>query len=127
GTERPALRQLGGSATCPTIAAEHPKLGRYYLYCDEDVPLLFTENETNTQRIFGVPNRTPYVKDGIDNYIVHGQKDAVNPEQKGTKAAAHYRVTVQPGASQVIRLRLTDRAAAAMAPGHGKSAKPFAD
>ncbi len=70
---------------------------------------LFTENETNTQRIFGVPNRTPYVKDSINNYIVHGQKDAVNPEQKGTKAAAHYHVTIKPGESQVIRLRLSDR------------------
>ena len=60
-------------------------------------PLLFTENETNTQRIFGVPNRTPYVKDGINDYVVHGQQDAVNPEQTGTKAAAHYRLTVEPG------------------------------
>ena len=51
--------------------------------------LLFTENETNTQRIFGVPNRSPHVKDGINNYVVDGQKDAINPEQKGTKAAAH--------------------------------------
>jgi hypothetical protein len=59
GTERPVLRQLGGSAICPAILAEHPKLGRYYLYCDGNVPLLFTENETNTQRLFGVPNRSP--------------------------------------------------------------------
>jgi len=69
---------------------------------------LFTENETNTQRIFGVPNRNPYVKDGINNYVVHGWREAVNPEQKGTKVAAHYHVTVQPGASEVIRLRLSD-------------------
>ena len=68
GTERPALRQLAGSATWPTVEAEHPKLGECYLYCDGNVPLLFTENETNTQRVFGVPNRTPYVKDGINNY-----------------------------------------------------------
>ena len=62
---------------------------------------LFTENETNTQRIFGVPNRSPYVKDGINNYVVHGQDGAVNPEKKGTKAAAHYRLTVGPGECQV--------------------------
>ena len=72
-----------------------PSLGERYLYCDGDAPLLFTENETNTQRIFGVPNRSPYVKDSINNYIVHGQKDAVNPEQKGTKVAAHYRLDSQ--------------------------------
>src|SRR5262249_625279 len=82
------------------------KLGERYLYCDGDVPLLFTENETNTQRIFGVPNRTPYVKDGINNYVVHGQQAAVNPEKKGTKVAAHYRLTVKPGECQTVRLRL---------------------
>jgi hypothetical protein len=83
------------------------------------VPLLFTENETNTQRIFGVPNRTPYVKDSINNYVVHGQRDAVNPQQKGTKVAAHFRVTVKPGECQVVRLRLSD------APPGKKS--PFSD
>ena len=71
-----------------------------YLYCEGDVPLLFTENETNTQRIFGVANRTPYVKDSINNYVVHGQAEAVNPEQTGTKAAAHYRLTVDAGQSR---------------------------
>jgi hypothetical protein len=120
--ERPALQRLGN-----VVKAVDPKLGARYLYCEGDVPLLFTENETNTQRIFGVPNHSPYVKDGIHNYIVHGQHDAVNPEQRGTKAAAHYRVTVQAGANQVIRLRLTDRAPADPAAGNGKSAEPFAD
>ena len=70
-----------------------------YLYCDGKVPLLFTENETNTQRIFGAPNQSPYVKDSIHNYIVHGQKDAVNPGGVGTKASPHYQLTVGPGAS----------------------------
>ena len=86
GRRRP---RPGASSRRPT-----PALGERYLYCDGDAPLLFTENETNTQRIFGVPNRTPYVKDGINNYVVHGQDGAVNPEQTGTKAAAHYRLTV---------------------------------
>ena len=108
GTERPALRQLGGSATTPTIAAEHPKLGRYYLYCDGNVPLLFTENETNTQRVFGVPNRTPYVKDGINNYVVLGQQHAVNPERTGTKASAHYQLAIGRGGFEVVNLRLTE-------------------
>jgi hypothetical protein len=119
--DRPVLQRIGNS-----ITAVDPKLGIRYLYFDGDVPLLFTENETNTERIFGVPNRSPYVKDGINNYIVHGQQDAINPEQKGTKAAAHCRVTVPPGANQVMRLRLTDRAPAAGA-GNGKSANLFAD
>src|SRR5262249_50569839 len=96
-----------------------------YLHCDGDATLLFTENETNTQRIFGVPNRSPYVKDSINNYIVHGQLDAVNPLQKGTKAAAHYRVSVKARENQVIRLRLTHRAPAAFAKENGRSAPPF--
>ena len=65
------------------VKAVDSNLGERYLYRDGDAPLLFTENETNTQRIFGVPNRSPYVKDGINNYVVHGQKDAVNPERTG--------------------------------------------
>src|SRR5947207_277381 len=99
GTERPSVQQIeapsgaqghslrgrGEGVRGVSVAkAVDAKLGERYLYCDGDVPLLFTENETNTQRIFGVPNRTPYVKDGINNYVVHGQQDAVNPEKKGT-------------------------------------------
>jgi hypothetical protein len=103
--DRPSLHRVGDA-----IRAVHPKLGERFLYCDRNATLLFTENETNTQRIFGVPNRSPYVKDGINNYVVHGQKDAVNPEQKGTKAAAHYRLTIKPGECQVVRLRLADTA-----------------
>jgi hypothetical protein len=103
--ERPTLQRVGNA-----VKALHPNLGERYFYCEGDVPLLFTENETNTQRIFGVPNRSPYVKDSIDSYIVHGQKDVVNPEQRGTKVAAHYRMTVKPGESQMVRLRLSDLA-----------------
>jgi hypothetical protein len=117
GPERPTLvgqafQPDGRLESLPhvVVKALHPNLGERYFYCEGDVPLLFTENETNTQRIFGVPNRSAYVKDGINNYVVHGQKDAINPEHKGTKVAAHYRVTVQPGASEVIRLRLSDAA-----------------
>jgi hypothetical protein len=54
------------------IQASPPGLGERYLACEGDVPLLFTDNDTNTQRIFGVPNRSPYVKDSINDYIVHG-------------------------------------------------------
>lgn len=127
--ERPKLEVIRGLASGATpqaaIKAVHPLLGERYLYCDGAPTLLFTENETNTQRIFGVPNRSPYVKDSIDTYIVHGQKDAVNPEQKGTKAAAHYHLLIKPGESQVVRLRLSDRVPAALAEGNGQGATPF--
>lgn len=125
-TERPGLQQSTGSAGWSVIKAVDPKLGERHLYCQGDVPLLFTENETNTQRVFGVPNRTPYVKDSIDSYIVHGQEAAVNPEKKGTKVAAHYRLTVNPGQSQVVRLRLSDVAPGAYGPSNGKAKNPFA-
>jgi hypothetical protein len=80
----------------------------YYLYCEGEVPLLFTENESNYQRLFGSPeNTSPYVKDGIHNYVVHGQKEAVNPAQTGTKASPHYVLTVPAGQTRTVRLRLT--------------------
>jgi len=107
-TDRPTLEALPGNRSI--VKAVHPILGERYLACEGDVPLLFTENETNMQRTFGVANRCPYVKDGINNYIVHGQKDAVNPERKGTKVAADYRLTVKPGACQTVRLRLSQAA-----------------
>jgi hypothetical protein len=102
---RPALEALAGLRSI--VRAVHPFLGVYYLACDGDVPLLFTENETNMQRLFSAANRCPYVKDGINNYFVHGQKDAVNPENKGTKVAAHYRLTVPAGECRTVRLRLS--------------------
>src|SRR5262249_42497537 len=83
------------------------------------------ENETNMQRIFGVANRTPYLKDSINNYVVHAQEGAVNPDKKGTKAAAHYRLTVNPGECQIVRLRLSDMAPAAFARSNGEAASPF--
>ena len=115
--DRPTLQGAGSA-----VKAVHPLLGERYLYCDGTATLLFTENETNTQRIFGVPNRSPYVKDSINNYVVHGQKDAVNPEQGGTKVAAHYRVTVKPRGSQAIRLRLSKTA-----PGKKRPFRDFDD
>jgi hypothetical protein len=77
------------------------------LYCEGDAPLLFTENETNNERIFGTANLSPYVKDGINNYVVAGEHNAVNPENAGTKSAAHYPLIVGAGETTTIRLRLT--------------------
>ncbi len=119
----PRLAQIDGAAGCRLVEASHPKLGKRYLYCDGDAALLFTENETNTERIFGVANRTPYVKDGINEYVVNGKADAVNPEKKGTKVAAHYRLKIGPGESQTIRLRLSDAAPVALVHGNGKGGK----
>ena len=103
--ERPAVRRAGDGAA--SILAEHAELGRYRLSCDGAPALLFTENESNLARLYGAPNPTPYVKDGINEAVVHGQAGAVNPDGVGTKAAAHYRLTIAPRATETIRLRLT--------------------
>jgi hypothetical protein len=110
GTSKPSLKQLTTKAGWNVVAASHVQLGERYLYCEGDVPLLFTENETNNERIFDIPNLSPYVKDGINNYVVAGNHNAVNPGKAGTKAAAHYQLTVGPGETTTIRLRLTDLA-----------------
>ena len=94
---KPALRDVNG-----TIASS---LG-LNLHCDARAPLLFTDNETNNQRLFGTANASPYVKDGINDFIVLGKQGAVNPSQTGTKAAAHYHATIEAGDTTVIRLRL---------------------
>lgn len=117
--DRPTLVQVE-HAGHGLIRADDPHLGTYYLYCQEGASLLFTENETNTQRIFGVPNRTPYVKDSINDYIVNGQTGAVNPEKKGTKAAPHYRFVVDAGQCRTVRLRLSAIAPAAFAERNGE-------
>ena len=110
GTPKPSLKQLRGEDGWKVIAASHAKLGDRYLYCEGDVPLLFTENETNNERIFGTPNSSAYVKDGINNYVVGGDQTAVNPEKAGTKSAADYQLTVEAGKEVTIRLRLSDLA-----------------
>jgi hypothetical protein len=106
-TSKPSLRQGAGSRV---IVASHPTLGERYLYCEEQVPLLFTDNETNHHRIFGTSNISRYLKDGINNYVINNERDAVNPEQTGTKAAAQYQLKIEPGGTQTIRLRLSDSA-----------------
>jgi len=114
GTPKPSLKQVPGQKGAQAVAASHADLGERYLYCEGDVPLLFTENETNNERIFGTPNTSPYVKDGINNYVVQGNHSAVNPEKTGTKSSAHYQLNVGAGQTATIRLRLSDLAPAAM-------------
>ena len=83
-------------------------LGKYYLYCEGAAPLLFTENETNNQRLFGSPNSSKYVKDGINNFIVNNDNASVNPDKIGTKASADYHIAIGGGESKTIRLRLSN-------------------
>src|SRR5436190_10421932 len=91
------------------IELEVGELGKRWLYCDDSPELLFTENDTNTQRLFNSTNSSRFFKDGINDYIVRGNQQAVNPDQVGTKAAANYNLTIAPGETAAIRLRLTDK------------------
>jgi hypothetical protein len=125
GGSKPEMKRLdiAGQAVVHahhTDALFQESLDDYYLCCDANVPLLFTENETNNARLFGGQNASPYVKDAFHNYVVHGDAAAVNPAQRGTKVAAQHRLDIGAGQTQVIRLRLTTRAPAA-------SKEPFAD
>lgn len=108
GVHRPVLQKVPTGANHRVISAAHPELGDRFLYCDGAAELLFTENETNNQRLFQTPNPTPYVKDGINDYVVDRREGAVNPQNIGTKAAAAYRLTFAPGQFQTIRLRLSN-------------------
>ena len=108
-TEKPVLEQITAAAGISAVAVKHPELGKFILFCEGDVPLLFTENETNHERLFpGQKNESPHVKDGINDCVVQGKEGAVNPEKKGTKVAAHYQMKVGAGQTKVIRLRLSN-------------------
>lgn len=104
-SEKPHMIQEGSA-----IKASHPLLGERWLYAEAPDEFLFTENETNHERLSGTKNASLYAKDGIDDAIVQGKKGAVNPAQSGTKAATHYRLTVEGGKEAVVRLRLSDKA-----------------
>jgi Glycosyl hydrolase family 63 C-terminal domain len=108
-SESLGFKQEHGTAGSTAIELEHKAYGKRWLLCEGEPELLFTENETNAKKLFGSENRTPYVKDGINDYVVHRNRDAVNPEKSGTKAAALYNLRIAPGASVTVRLRLTDQ------------------
>ena len=102
----PARPMLAGA---DNVRAIHPELGEYRLYCEGTYQLLFTENETNNEKLFGTPNAYPFVKDAIHDYVVSGKEGAVNPDKLGTKVAADYELTVAPGETKIVRLRLTQK------------------
>jgi hypothetical protein len=104
---RPTIK-LGNSMN--VIEVDHASLGKRWMYCEGETEFLFTENETNTEKLFGVLNTSAYVKDGINDYIVHGRKEAINPDKIGTKAAANYLLTIGAGETKIVRLRLSDAA-----------------
>jgi hypothetical protein len=105
GDPRPEMRRTVSVTNDALIELEHDYYDRRLLYCEGTPELLFTENETNSQRLYRAANSTPYVKDGINDYIVRGLREAVNPAQVGTKAAAHYLLNLSAGEHATVRLR----------------------
>src|SRR5256714_13060260 len=114
---KPALRKIGDDGHIAVITASDPELGDYNLFCDSVDDVFFAENETNAERLWGIPNASLFVKDSINDHVVNGKIDPpppglrrtgiVNPENSGTKAAAHYKFNVPAGETISIRLRLT--------------------
>ena len=102
--EKPELFAIGDDV----IEIVHKKLGSYWLYCDPCRELLFCENETNNNRLYQFNDGKRYPKDGINDYIIH-QTESINPDRSGTKASAHYPLTIGAGGSAIIRLRLTNK------------------
>jgi hypothetical protein len=109
GATRPRLRRAPEASGASCVLVEHPDLGgAYRLYADGAPELLFTENDTNHRRLYGVETNSPFVKDAFHEAVVRGASAAVNPAQEGTKAAGRYRMLLGPGERAVVRLRLTD-------------------
>ncbi|XP_071542069.1 uncharacterized protein [Panulirus ornatus] len=110
---KPKLEKVSGvkEGSLKLVNGWHETLGKYTWAVEQsskEAPpsLLFTENETNSQKLFGVESHTPYVKDAFHRYVVDGEKSAVNPRGRGTKVCAHYVVCLAPGASISLRSRL---------------------
>jgi hypothetical protein len=97
------------SSNSGDVMVNHKSLGNYVLHLEEKTELLFCENETNSQRLYGSPNVAPFVKDGINNYLVYGDEKAINTYAQGTRVAANYKVTVPAGGKHVIKLRLENK------------------
>ncbi|MBV8378525.1 MAG: glucosidase [Verrucomicrobia bacterium] len=110
---KPSLEMQQGN----TVAAHHPVLGEFTLHTEGAAAFLFSENETNVQRLFGVEGGSGFFKDAFHEFLVYGNTKALNPAQKGTKSAVHFPLTMAPGAEVKLRLRF----------GSGIKAAPFAD
>jgi hypothetical protein len=101
--QKPILNAIDANV----IEAKISETEKMFLSCQDYPELLFTENETNLEKLYKVKNNSPYVKDSINDYVVNGKKNAVNPDQKGTKAAAYYTFNIEGNSSETIYLRFS--------------------
>jgi hypothetical protein len=110
GARRPRLWAGEAAPGRWAVGLEQDYYGKLWLHGDGAPELLFTENETNRERLYGIENESRFVKDAFHDHVVRGIKEAVNPDRRGSKAAAHYVLDLPPLGSATVRLRLTDRA-----------------
>lgn len=104
---KPIIQNIPGSTKSSAVEASHPTAGTYYLYAEEKPDFIFTENETNRQKIFKEPNTSPFVKDGFHRYLIQNEETAINPLGVGTKVAANYSGVIPASGQQTYRLRLS--------------------
>ena len=107
--EKPYLFQIDHQAPQSGVETTHPDAGTYFFYANQAETFLFTENETNNRRLFNSANASPYVKDAFHRYVIDGEHTAVNHLKTGSKTAALYPLTLQPGETQSVQLRLTTK------------------
>jgi hypothetical protein len=116
GSAKPNIKATNAGPEGVAALASHGELGDWQLCADASAQLLFCDNETNNQRLFGSPNPSRYVKDAINDFVVHACHEAVSPDRSGTKVAAHHVLEVGPGDTTTVRLRLHAQGAAVQAP-----------
>ncbi|MCB0322284.1 MAG: hypothetical protein KDD69_01890 [Bdellovibrionales bacterium] len=112
--EHPQL-SLARSGHADAVAIRHSALGPYSFHALDQAPLLFTNNETNAERLYGLPNKNPYVKDAFERYLIGKELGAINPAKNGTKACFHFHLNLQAGEEKLLRFRLQK----------GEAPKPF--
>jgi len=128
-SKKPELLALNESV----VGAKHADIGEFRLYCEKGADLLFCDNETNRSRLYGQEAAQGYFKDAFHDYIVGGNMGAVNPSRTGSKAGALYHLTIGPGDSAALRLRLSGAGVGSSAPstpkvsGNGSQKGAFAD
>jgi hypothetical protein len=113
GQNKPSLKGIDSGTDFKVIEADladsELNFGKRWLYCESPDQVLYTENETNSVKLGWAKSNSGYVKDGINDYIVEGQTDAVNPQPEGTKVSPYYKLNLAAGETKVVRLRLSDK------------------
>lgn len=104
---KPQLRRIDGDSELLVVETIHPAAGSYHLYAGSGEALLFTDNETNSERLYGTSNGSPFVKDAFHRFLIHGETAAINPLARGTKVAVLHHRTIGPGESATVNLRLS--------------------